>query len=321
MIRPALYTIFVIAAALCLATPDTALHAQQIANTAFSVSVENPSYESNSGPLVLIDEGHHNFHTRDGRYRPFASVLEADGYRVDRHVAEITEDSLAAASVLVVSNALHETNVSNWELPTPSAFTAEEIQTIVGFVEAGGGLLLIADHMPFPGAAEDLAAEFDVTLRNGFAFSLDAAEQSIHPTVFRRREFRASGRSQGRVNDHPITRGRSESELINQVASFTGSAFRVRGSIESLLTFRGDTIMYLPDVAWQFSDFASSLSISGWSQGAAIERGEGRVVLFGEAAMLTSQQASGVTIGFGAPEALDNQQLLLNILHWLTFDI
>ena len=131
-------------------------------------------------------------------------MLEADGYRVDRHVAGISDESLSAADVLVISNALHETNVNNWELPTSSAFTAEEVQVIVSFVEAGGGLLLIADHMPFPGAAEDLAAEFDVTLRNGFAFSLDASEQTIHPDIFRRREFRASGRSQGRVNDHPI---------------------------------------------------------------------------------------------------------------------
>jgi hypothetical protein len=104
------------------------------------------------------------------------------------------------------------------------------------------------------------------------------------------------------------------------VASFTGCAFRLKGNAASLLDFRGNTVMYLPRVAWEFGDGIDAIEVSGWSQAAAIERGKGRVVLFGEAAMLTSQiGGNGTAIGFTAMESRDNEQLLLNVLHWLSF--
>ena len=36
-----------------------------------------------SGPRVVIDESHRNFHTASGRYRPFAQLIGNDGYRVE----------------------------------------------------------------------------------------------------------------------------------------------------------------------------------------------------------------------------------------------
>ena len=294
--------------------------AQQQANTAFEPTAKSPQYESGAGPLILIDEGHDNYHTSSGRYQAFAQVLEADGYQVAAHSGQVTAESLSVSNVFVISNALHEQNVGNWALPTPSAFTSQEIGVIVNFVESGGGLLLIADHMPFPGAVAELAAEFGVTLKNGFAFALNTSGQQINPAVFRRPERQNGGRSQGRIGDHPITRGRNESETINQVASFTGCAFRLKGNAESLLDFRGNTVMYLPRVAWEFDDGINAIEVAGWSQAAAIEQGKGRVVLFGEAAMLTSQiGGNGTALGFAAKQAQDNEQLLLNVLHWLSF--
>jgi hypothetical protein len=226
-----------VAGVVLLLIPGPSPLSQQQVDGTFEPSVNNPVYEPGSGPLILIDEAHNNFHTKNGRYQPFAKVLEADGYRVDRQINELTEESLSAASLLVISNALREQNVRRWVLPTPSAFTPQEIEAIVNFVEAGGGSLLIADHMPFPGAAAELASQFDITFTNGFVFTLNRSGQSINPTVFRRPEWRGSGRSQGRIDDHPITRGRYDSEVINQIATFTGSAFRVNESTTSLLVF------------------------------------------------------------------------------------
>ncbi|MGI9258133.1 MAG: hypothetical protein ACR2QQ_04810, partial [Gammaproteobacteria bacterium] len=233
---------------------------------------------------------------------------------------DFTTESLSVANVLVISNALHEQNARRWELPTPSAFTPQEIQAVVNFVDTGGGLLLVADHMPFPGAAAELASQFDITFLNGFVFSLNSADQPINPTIFRRPEWRGDGRSQGRIYDHAITRGRNDSEVINQIATFTGSAFRVNEPSVSLLAFRGNAVMHSPRVAWEFNQFARTRDVAGWSQGAALERGRGRVVLLGEAAMLTSQQMQdGSSAGFRSPEAQDNEQLALNILRWLSF--
>jgi len=71
---------------------------------------------------------HHNFHTADGRYAPFAKLLRRDGYRVEAWRTPF--GALRGVDVLVISNALHERNEKDWSLPTPSAFTTEEIGVV-----------------------------------------------------------------------------------------------------------------------------------------------------------------------------------------------
>ena len=125
--------------------------------------------------------------------------------------------SLSAARILVIANALGEANArGDWKLPVEPAFQQAEIETIRQWVWQGGSLFLIADHMPFPGAAEALARAFDILLVNGFATdsSCTAAE-----FMFRR--------SDGTLNAHPITQGRGSAERIDSVRSFTGEAFRM----------------------------------------------------------------------------------------------
>jgi hypothetical protein len=54
-----------------------------------STSVENPAYKK-EGPRVMFDEAHHNFHTTEGRYKPFVDLLMNDGYRVVRNRQSFT---------------------------------------------------------------------------------------------------------------------------------------------------------------------------------------------------------------------------------------
>ena len=58
--------------------------AQQQADPEFDTSVARPAYK-NDGPRVMFDEAHHNFHTTDGRYKPFVDLLKNDGYNVIRN--------------------------------------------------------------------------------------------------------------------------------------------------------------------------------------------------------------------------------------------
>jgi hypothetical protein len=47
--------------------------------------------------------------------------------------------------------------------------------------------------------------------------------------------------------------------------------------------------------------------------------GHGRVTVFGEAAIFSAQLAGyKQPMGMNAPEAKQNHQLLLNVMHWLT---
>jgi 2-polyprenyl-6-methoxyphenol hydroxylase-like FAD-dependent oxidoreductase len=60
------------------------------------------------------------------------------------------------------------------------------------------------------------------------------------------------------------------------------------------------------------------VSAAGRAQGIALQFGKGRIVVLGEAAMLTAQIAGkGFPFGMNTP-GVDNRQLALNIMHWLS---
>jgi len=295
---------------LMLAAP--AAPAQQVPDSAFRPPIENPAFPAPNGPVVLIDEGHHNFHTAGGRYYTFAELLRRDGYRVLPSGCRFTGDSLARGEILVVSNALHERNAQEWSLPTPSAFTPDEIAAVAAWVQGGGALLLIADHMPFPGAAAELAAAFGFHLHNGFA--VDTASPTGGTYVFRRAD--------GTLRDHAITRGRNDRERIDSVASFTGEAFRA-DSAAGLMVFGDGVVSLAPDTAWQFDANTAAVAVSGWCQGAVKVIGAGRVAVFGEAAMFSAQLAgpNRTPAGMNSPAAPQNARFLLNVLHWLSGEL
>jgi hypothetical protein len=56
-----------------------------------------------------------------------------------------------------------------------------------------------------------------------------------------------------------------------------------------------------------------------YAQGFALTHGRGRIVVVGDAAMLTAQlrRFDGLSIGM-TTRGYDNRQLALNIMHWLT---
>jgi hypothetical protein len=188
------------------------LQGQQVADSAFSPEIVNPAYAVGQGPVVYIDEAHHNFHTGDGRYLPFAKLLRRDGYVVEPLGQRFTRESLRDADILVIANAIAEADVDDWSLPTHSAFDSAEIAAVRQWVSDRGALMLIADHMPMRGAAAELAAAFGLLFNDGFAFDSLGAGRIIHR------------RSDGTLADHPIVRGRGPTERIDSVATFTGQA-------------------------------------------------------------------------------------------------
>lgn len=288
------------AAILALALIATPATAQQVADPNADLSVAQPAYMNANGQRVVIDGGHHNFHTVDGRYAPFAQLLRNDGLRVSGSTASFTDESLSAVDVLVIANALSAEDVEEWRTPNPSAFTPGEIAALRRFVERGGSLLLIADHMPMAGAAQDLGAAFGIAFDNGFANDGDT-----EPDLFTREN--------GALADDPVTAG------ITQVRSFTGSAFTAPNA-RPLMRLGARWTVLLPEVAWEFTDATPRTSGEGKLQGALLEIGQGRVAVFGEAAMFTAQLAGpqAAPMGLNAPGAEQNKQFALNVMHWLT---
>jgi hypothetical protein len=287
--------------------------------------IAKPRYPYDGGPLILIDAGHHNTHTLEGRYQALAKVARRDGYRVQASAAPFSRESLARAQILVVANALHERNrvrtgaeVTDWSLPTPAAFTPEEVGAVRDWAREGGGLLLAADHMPFAGAAAELAAAFGVRFDNAFTID-EEVERSVgdpaaavsHVMVFRRAD--------GGLAGHAITNGGNEVERVNAVATFGGHAFRADGNAAPLLVLGPTAVSLLPEVAWKFPPETTRRSAAGWLQGAALRFGRGRVAVFAEAGLFGVQTSgAGEPVGMNAPEAAQNPRFLLNLLHWLS---
>lgn len=277
---------------------------QQVADSAFIYRAAVAAYPIGTGPIVVLDHAHHNFHRIDGRYMAFVRVLEADGYAMRANEAPFTAEGLTGTRILVIANALG--NDGPWVLPTAPAFTKEEVAAVEKWVHQGGNLFLIADHMPFGGAAARLARAFGFNWVNGYAMREDGKDERFT-------------RARGTLADHPITKGTTENDRINEMAVFTGSAFLAPSGATRLTDFHDDYIILMPTHANQFNDSTPWLDGRYFTNAAALEHGKGRVVCFGEAAMFSAQRLGPerVPMGMNQPGAEQNPQLLLNIIHWL----
>jgi hypothetical protein len=282
----------------------TPVLAQQQADPEFDTSVARPAYKKD-GPRVMFDEAHHNFHTSDGRYKPFVDLLMNDGYNVIRNRLPFAKSRLSGFKILVIANALGAEEDDDKGADS-SAFTEEEIAIVADWVKDGGDLLLIADHAPFGGAAMALSKRFGVEMSAGYTFDPENSVAGSPSQLIFSRENKL-------LNTHPVTEGRGEDERLKLVRSFTGQALKgPNGSV---------AILKLSDSAYDSPRFDSGLSVSaaGWAQAVALKFGKGRVLVQGEAAML-SAQISGPdkrTMGMNVP-GNDNKQYALNLMHWLS---
>jgi hypothetical protein len=286
------------------------IKAQQVADPDFKPPLEKPAYAEGKGPVVLIDEAHFNFHTASGRYQSFADLLRRDGYVVQASKGKFGKESLKAGKILVIANALSQRNALNWNPPFDPSFTDEEVAAVREWVNQGGALMMMVDHFPMPATAGKLAEAFGVRFHNGYAVDPQAPPG---PLLYTR-----AGKS---LADHPITRGRSEKEGVDSVATFTGSAFQIDGG-DPVLTFLGsEAISYTPKAFGRPPDNDTPrIPIKGWHQGVVMNVGKGRVAIFGEAAMFSAQLAGPqkLPMGMNAPVAKQNPQFLLNVMHWLS---
>lgn len=112
--------------------------------------------------------------------------------------------------------------------------------------------------------------------------------------------------------EHAITNGRSAAERVNRVIVFTGQSLQGPAGSEAFLKL-ADTAVD------QIASPGKSRSAASRAQGIAFRLGKGRVIVLADAAMLSAQLTGSDNQAFGmnVPE-IDNKQLALNIMHWLS---
>jgi hypothetical protein len=147
------------------------------------------------------------------------------------------------------------------------------------------------------------------------AYTADTLQSADgNPTTI---EYRAG---RGLADSHPIMRGRDSTERVRRVVAFTGQSLAGPPGAVSLLTLSAKA----EDIRARFGERVLSLgperrqSAAGRSQGLAFTLGRGRVVVLGEAAMMTAQLAGPGhrAMGMNVP-GNDDRQFALNVMRYL----
>ena len=315
MIRRRSTVLLAVAVVLLLAGGLFALNRPRSYDPQFDTRVTEPAYAQN-GPLVLYDQAHQNVHKANGAYKPFVDLLRHDGYQV--HVLEraLSASSLAGAKVLVsvLSQGANATN-------DDPAFTEAEITALDDWVKGGGSLLLITDHWPYGPAVVPLAQRFGVQVGTGLV------EDPAHHDPERGASHLVFADDNGLLKDHPVVRGRNESERLHRVLTFTGTSLLSPPGAVPFLALSDSAIEYPPTPATVEKrggntrvsmNYGEPVPTKGNAQGLAMDWGKGRIVMLAEAGMLRAERGEhGMLVGMNLSE-YDNRKLALNIIHWLS---
>jgi hypothetical protein len=283
----------------------------QRADYGWDPAVDHPTFTTEH-PRVLFDEGHHNASTAglSGRYWPFAKLLRADGYEVERGHGAFTPGVLRGVRVLVVANAsgAPKPQLFGVNLPVKTdrrrgdpAFTGAEIEVVRSWMEEGGSLLLVADHAPFGEAAAGLGSALGVTLHRGF---VEVPGELSDPLLF--------SAQNGRLGEHPIISGDGPAARVSRVHTYTGQSLDGPPGATVLLALPANAVEAVPA-----GDFALVERPAGRAQGLAFEYGRGRVVVLGESGMATAQVSRGAAYGMSGGNN-DNRLFVLNAMRWLS---
>ena len=273
----------------------------QRADPDFNTKVARPAYAGGPRhPRVLFDEAHYNFHTASGRYKPFAELITSDGYQVIPNKDKFTRQVLQKGDILVIANAL---SAEEWQPRRNPAFTDAECDAVRDWVKDGGCLLLITDHAPFGSAAECLAKRFGVEMSKGAVGDPKNSEEG-------ERAWSSAGRTTCWATTRSPAAATTPSGSTRCRPSPARRSRGPRGASRS-------SSWPIPRSSTR-PTMTSEVSAAGRTQGLAFPFGKGRVVVMGEAAEL-SAQVYGVDekMGMNVP-GIDNRQMALNILHWLS---
>jgi hypothetical protein len=114
------------------------------------------------------------------------------------------------------------------------------------------------------------------------------------------------------LGTHPILEQGSHGGRIERIQTLTGQSLDGPPQASALLLLPGNAVEYAPG---ENDTFVETPAGAAWAY--ALEFGRGRIVVLGEAAMITAQVSKGERFGMNAAEN-DNEQFARNAMHWLS---
>jgi hypothetical protein len=267
---------------------------------AFAPPVDAPDFPSGQRPVVLVDEAHRNVVSLQTYLAPVARWLERAGYIVrPARVAAVDHAEYAdrlpppgtpsTRSILVIANA----QAPEGAAPGAPAFGAEEIGAIQSWVDEGGGLLLVADRAPFGAPARALAKAFGVTLDDNTILMKGADGQ---PTGELTVDINKDG-----ARRHPLF------DRVLRIVYVVGESIDGPGVV-----LRAPEATYSGPTA-QATDGPPA---AGRPIVLAFEHGKGRVVVIGDAGVVSAFGSAGGAAHRGISEG-DNARFVRNVFKWL----
>ncbi len=267
------------------------------------------TYGKNKGPIVYFDEAHLTNMSMNGHYKPLASLLSKDGYQVKPYYQRFSEAGLKTGNILVMANPYGQ-SVNGWKVDSAQALITEEVTALKNWVSNGGKLLLIMDHMPYPGRADNIAKAFGFTFWDCHVMPRDSSAGEVGQLF--NRELKT-------LSKHAITEGRNSNEEVEQIATFAGSCMEIPSQAKSIINLNENYEAVFSHGAFNFEESDYRKSANGLSQGAVMDYGKGKIAIFCDADMFTARKSksANTNIGMNYKYANENPKFVLNIFHWL----
>ena len=209
-------------------------------------------------------------------------------FSTNRH---LSSEDLDSFDVLVVRT----------RYPMEFDYTLEELQGIVDFVLAGGGLLLMSNHGDWPGHNPHDMTQFDARLAGTFGAHLESTWFETPPTGTL---TELSGPDL--LGTHPIIVGGAGEEPVRSV---------VTSNCSSVLDTVGDPIVKL---ARSMVDVRNGYGAEGRAFAIALDGSwprKGRVVVMGDSGFIGSKDTD--VPGPGLIDKGDNRRFIGNVIRWL----
>tara|TARA_B100001778_G_scaffold167785_1_gene137961 strand:- start:1397 stop:2317 length:921 start_codon:yes stop_codon:yes gene_type:complete len=268
------------------------------------LSVENPSFEFNEGPLVMIDAAHKNFFVQSHLIKPLVDIALNDGYRVSFIDKKLTKENLNQAKILIIITALPFDFATQSSAAGMETYTENELNEVQAWVNNGGSLLVFSEHAPFDQAINPLLKKFEIESSVGVTIDTLNYDKSYN---YRMIVFKGNNLN----NSHPLVNGKYE---VKKLVSFGGSA---------LSGEKYDNILKLGNSSLNVKHQTGNGPLgSGNSQGLAGFYGKGKVVAFGDsngftAMIFNNEDGSKMYAGMNS-EGYDWKNFVLNTFDWLS---